>query len=108
MTLTNYNPQDISILSINCTIPNCFTDVVDVTLEHILDEDNQIIHKEGRIFKSWEKDKIIYKGLGPNQKAVFSFIVDKAVEESQKGEISIQTVDVFKKFSNLIAYLFSL
>jgi len=94
LTLTNYNPNDISIVSINCTIPNCFTEVLDASLEHILNENDEIVVKEGKVFKSWDKEKPVYKGLAPNHKAVFSFIIDKAIEESKKGEIIIQTVEV--------------
>jgi len=95
LTLINYNPSDVSIVSVNCSIPNCFTDVIEASLEYIMNENNEVVSRDRRIIRAWENDnKPVLKGLAAGYKAVFSFVVDKSQEEYQEGEIFINTVDV--------------
>ncbi|RYE36626.1 MAG: hypothetical protein EOP48_29460, partial [Sphingobacteriales bacterium] len=94
LTLINFNPSDVSIVSVNCSIPQCFTDVIEASLEYIMNDNNEIISRERKVLRNWENDRPVLKSLGAGYKAVFSFVVDKSQEEHQDGEIFINTIDV--------------
>ena len=63
--------------------------------------------RDRKVLKPWKIEKPLYKGLGSGHKAVFSFVVDKPSEESQEGEIVIQTIDVIVMYfeSNILRRL---
>jgi hypothetical protein len=96
LVLKNFNPYDVNIVAVNCSIPNCYTEIVEASLERVLNEKDEVVMKDKKIFDPANIEKPVYRGLGQYHKAILTFRVDKSVEEIQAGEIKIQTIDVNK------------
>jgi len=94
LTLINFNPFNVSIITLNCTLPNCYSDVMKINLEELYDEYGNILEKEINIFRPGTPARPVLKDFNPRYKAVFSFVIDKAIEEYRQGDILIKTSDV--------------
>lgn len=67
---------------------------MEASLDRVLNEKDEIAMKEKKVIHPISTEKPLYRGLGQYHKAILKFRVDKSVEEIQKGEIKIQTIDV--------------
>ena len=67
---------------------------MEASLDRVLNEKDEVVMKEKKVLNPLNNEKPLYRGLGQYHKATLKFRVDKSVEEIQKGEIKIQTIDV--------------
>jgi hypothetical protein len=67
---------------------------MEASLDRVLNEKDEVVMKDKKVMNPLIVEKPIYRGLGQYHKAILKFRVDKSVEEIQKGEIKIQTIDV--------------
>jgi hypothetical protein len=46
LIVTNHNPFNVTLISLNCSLPNCYSDVVKITLESVEEGNNQYLEHE--------------------------------------------------------------